>query len=331
MGINVYRNESLIQVETYETDISRADDLVNAVRSKWAFLREKGYAGDAPVEVLRSGGMNVKVLEVFRWKSVQDQRRAQQDRDYAQVNQRIGQLATNHPAPENYTQAVRGFNENFPGVGGVELLRGVCSCLISIEGVVKDYQMAVKNGIVLMHRSPQMDLDGDGNNEMYLKILMHGGDSPHAALGPFRVEQNFNRPNDGIVRSKGGSNDFPATAIWRVAWRIITSAGPLLTDPETPLIFGPAVVNHYPPVGTHFHSPTGPVALIHEQTGQRLGTLTPGELTAFDIVTTKDDDIYADVLNTPPSDLFEILDAHIPHMEEYAANKVEVEAAYAPA
>jgi hypothetical protein len=164
---------------------------------------------------------------------------------------------------------------------------------------------------------------------MYLKILMHGGDSPHAALGPFRVEQNFSRPNDGIVRSNGQGNDFPGTAIWRVAWRIITSIGPLLTDPETPLIFGPATVNHYPPVGTHFHSPTGPVALIHEQTGQRLGTLTPGELTAFDIVTTKDDEIYADILNTPPDDLFEILDAHIPHMAEYESRKVHVEAAYA--
>ncbi|HEU4322725.1 MAG TPA: hypothetical protein VFS21_06210 [Roseiflexaceae bacterium] len=330
MGINVYRNESLIQVETYETDLSRADDLVNAVRAKWAFLREKGYAGDYPIEILRSGGANVKVLEVFRWRSVHEQRRAQHDREYQQVNQQISQLLTKEVAQENFTQAVRGFNQNFPGVGGVELLRGVCSCLVTIDGVVQDYQMAVKNGIVLMHRSPQMDLDGDGNNEMYLKILMHGGDSPHAALGPFRVEQNFNRPNDGIVRSHGGNSDFPATAIWRVSWRIITSIGPLLTDPDTPLIFGPSIVQHYPPVGTHFHSPTGPVALIHEQTGQRLGTLTPGELTAFDIVTTKDDEIYADILNTPPKDLFEILDAHIPHMEEYAKRKVVVDAAYNP-
>jgi hypothetical protein len=31
-------------------------------------------------------------------------------------------------------------------------------------------------------------------------------------------------------------------------------------------------------------------------------------LTAFDIVVTKDDEIYADVLNTPPADIFEILD-----------------------
>lgn len=329
MPVNVYRNESLIQVETYETDLPRADELVNAVRAKWAFMREKGYAGDYPIEILRSGGANVKVLEVFRWRTAQDRSRAQQDREYQEVDQRLHSLTINQPSQETYTQAIRGFNQNFPVEGGVELLRGVCSCLVTIDGVVKDYQMAVKNGIVLMHRSPRMDLDGDGNNEMYLKILMHGGDSPHAALGPFRVEQNFSRPNDGIVRSNGGGNDFPGTAIWRVAWRIITSIGPLLTDPETPLIFGPATVNHYPPVGTHFHSPTGPVALIHEQTGQRLGTLTPGELTAFDIVTTKDDEIYADILNTPPDDLFEILDSHIPHMAEYENRKVHVEAAYA--
>jgi len=204
---------------------------------------------------------------------------------------------------------VRGFNHNFPNIGGVELLKGVCSCLLTIDGMVEDYRMSVKNGIVLMHRSPRMDLDGDGRNEMYLKILMHGGEIIQAALGPIRVEQNFNRPNDGIVKSNSTEgDDFPATAIWRVSWKIQTALGPVLTDPDQPLIFGPATVQHYPPVGTHFHSPTGPVALVHEETGQRVGTLTPGELTAFDIVVTKDDEIYADVLNTPPADIFEVMD-----------------------
>ena len=61
-------------------------------------------------------------------------------------------------------------------------------------------------------------------------------------------------------------------------------------------------------MGTHFHSPTGPVALVHEETGARVGTLTPGELTAFDIVVTKDDEIFADVLNTPPADIFEVME-----------------------
>jgi len=47
--MHVYRNETLIQMETYETDSSRADALVNRIREKWAFLREKGYAGHYPV------------------------------------------------------------------------------------------------------------------------------------------------------------------------------------------------------------------------------------------------------------------------------------------
>ncbi|MFC6887069.1 MULTISPECIES: hypothetical protein [Actinomadura] len=307
---NLYRNETLVQMETYETEPAKVEELVSQVRSKWALLREKGHAGDYPVEVLRSarnGGSVVKVVEVFRWRSVQDKVNASTDADYRALTDRISALTVNKTI-EEYTQAVRGFNTNFPGIGGVELLKGVCSCLLTVDGIVENYQMSVKNGVVLMHRSPQMDLDGDGKNEMYLKILMHGGEIIQAGLGPIRVEQNFNVPNDGIVKSNGGENDFPGTAIWRVGWRIKTAMGPVLTDPDTPLIFGPAKVEHYPPVGTHFHSPTGPVALIHEETGNRVGTLTPGELTAFDIVVTKDDEIYADVLNTPPSDIFEILE-----------------------
>jgi len=154
---------------------------------------------------------------------------------------------------------------------------------------------------------------------------MHGGEIIQAALGPIRVEQNFSRPNDGIVKSNGtGGRDFPATAIWRVSWRIQTALGPVLTDPDQPLIFGPSTVEHYPPVGTHFHSPTGPVALVHEATGRRVGTLTPGELTAFDIVVTKDDDIFADMLNTPPPDLFPIFDEHAAQMNELASRHIAV-------
>jgi hypothetical protein len=312
MSVNIYRNESLVQMETYEADPAVADELVANVRAKWSLLREHGYAGDYPIEVLRSGrngGPTVKVVEVFRWRSAQDRVNAQTDPDYVAVAGRISSLTVSEGPKETYTQAVRGFNQNFPSIGGVELLKGVCSCLLTIDGMVENYPMSVKNGIVLMHRSPRMDLDGDGRNEMYLKILMHGGEIIQAALGPIRVEQNFNRPNDGIVKSNSvGGSDFPGTAIWRVSWKIHTAMGPVLTDPDQPLIFGPATVNHYPPVGTHFHSPTGPVALVLEETGARVGTLTPGELTAFDIVVTKDDEIYADVLNTPPSDIFEVME-----------------------
>lgn len=345
MSVQIYRNESLVQVETYHTDAARADALISQVRKKWAMLREKGYAGDYPIELLRSGpgghgegngvsgGGNgskglpgVKVVEVFKWRSAQDRINAQNDKGYQEAEAAIGLLTGDGVVKEAYTQAIRGFNSNFPGIGGVELLKGVCSCLLTVDGMVENYPMSVKNGIVLMHRSPRMDLDGDGRNEMYLKILMHGGEIVQSALGPIRVEQNFNRPNDGIVKSDGaGDNDFPATAIWRVSWRIHTALGPVLTDPDQPLIFGPARVSHYPPVGTHFHSSTGPVKLVLESTGEKIGTLTPGELTAFDIVVTKDDEIFADILNAAPEDIFRILDEHAPRMEEYAARRAEVQ------
>jgi len=339
---NLYRNESLIQMETYETDLARADALVHQIRSKWALLRDRGLAGDYPVEILRSGGINggnggaggggnggsrVKVVEIYRWRSQQARVDARKNPEYQELARGIDALAAPGASKESFSEAVRGFNCNFPGDGGVELLKGVCSCLLTIDGMVENYPMSVKNGIVLMHRSPRMDLDGDGKNEMYLKILMHGGETIQAALGPIRVEQNFAKPNDGIVKSNGaGANDFPATAVWRVSWKIQTALGPVLTDPDQPLIFGPATVDHYPPVGTHFHSPTGPVKLVLEQTGERVGTLVPGELTAFDIVVTKDDEIFADHLNAPPRDLFEALAEHAPHMEEYAARRVVVQA-----
>jgi hypothetical protein len=337
---NLYRNESLIQMETYETDLASADALVHQIRSKWALLRDRGLAGDYPVEILRSGvvnggdgggngngGSRVKVVEIFKWRSQQARIDARKSAEYQELARGIDALAAPGASKESFSEAVRGFNCNFPGDGGVELLKGVCSCLLTIDGMVENYPMSVKNGIVLMHRSPRMDLDGDGKNEMYLKILMHGGETIQAALGPIRVEQNFAKPNDGIVKSNGvGANDFPATAVWRVSWKIQTALGPILTDPDQPLIFGPASVNHYPPVGTHFHSPTGPVKLVLEQTGERVGTLIPGELTAFDIVVTKDDEIFADHLNAPPRDLFEVLAEHAPHMEEYASRRVVVPA-----
>lgn len=336
MGLNIYRNEGLVQLRTYETDSGQAENLIAKLRAKWALLRDKGYAGDYPVDILRKSpngeaagpGRATRVVEMFRWRTAQDKVNAQRDFDFQEAERTIAAMAASTGATEAYTQAIRGFNTNFPGVGGVELLKGVCSCLLSVDGLVEDYPMSVKNGIVLMHRSPRMDLDGDGRNEMYLKILMHGGEIVQSAMGPIRVEQNFNRPNDGIVKSNGtGSSDFPGTAIWRVSWRIHTALGTVVTDPEKPLIFGPAAVNHYPPVGTHFHSPTGPVKLLLETTGQAIGTLTPGELTAFDIVVTKDDEIFADHLNTAPRDIFNVFEEHAPRMAEYAERPVVVPAA----
>jgi hypothetical protein len=308
MGVNIYRNESLIQVDSYEAASEQAPELVAMIRQRWALMREKGLVGDYPVEILQTGSTPTRVLQVFKWQSTSSPEEAQQDADYRQLESAIAQLSTTQPAADRYTEVIRGFNSNFPKSGGVELLKGVCSCLLTIDNMIDGFPLSVKNGIVLMHRSPGADMDGDGRPEMYLKILMHGGETVQGNLGPIRVEQNFSRPNDGLVKSNGSSgSDFPGTAVWRVSWRIQTALGPILTDPDNPLIFGPATVNHYPPVGTHFHSSTGPVKLLLEETGVQVGTLVPGELTAFDIVVTKDDEIYADILNTPPADIFEIL------------------------
>ena len=309
MSVNIYRNESLIELGTYETGSDSADDLVAGLREKWALLREKDLAGDYPVDILvsRENGM-AKVIELFRWRSLHHKAEAEIDSSCRDVQARVDALSTGRGA-ESYTEVIRGFNSNFPSVGGTELLKGVCSCLLNVEGVVEDFPLSVKNGIVLMHRSPGTDFDDDGRNEMYLHIFMHGGEIDIDGFGPVRVTQNFALPNNGIVKSHGGPDDFPATAIWRVAWKIHTPLGDVLTDPGVPLIFGPAEVHHYPPVGTHFHSSTGPVALIHEQSGDQIGTLTPGELTAFDIVVTKDDEVYADYPNRP-GDILDVLKQH---------------------
>ena len=159
-----------------------------------------------------------------------------------------------------------------------------------------------------MHRSPRGDFDQDGKPEMFLKLLLHRCAEQIPGLGDIEIEQNFSVPNDGIVKSHGeGANDFPATAIWRVAWRFRTRLGTFLSDPKKPLVFGPGRVTHYPPVGTDFRSPTGPVDLLDEATGAKVGSLTPERLTAFDIIVTRDDDVPEPYLSTPPAAIFELL------------------------
>jgi len=308
VSVSIYRNESLIELGTYYTDTESADDLVAAVREKWALLRENELAGDYPVDILVStDNGETKVVELFRWKSLHHRAEAEVNSSCRTVQDRIDSLTTREAATESFTEAIRGFNTNFPSAGGTELLKGVCSCALTVDGLIEDFPLSVKNGIVLMHRSPGTDFDGDGKNEMYLNIFMHGGELEVEGLGPIRVSQNFDVPNNGIVKSNGeGSSDFPGTAIWRVGWKIQTPLGWVMTDPETPLIFGPATVTHYPPVGTHFHSSTGPVGLIHMESGSRIGTLTPGELTAFDIVVTKDDEVFAEYPNRP-GDILDVL------------------------
>jgi hypothetical protein len=317
VSVSIYRNESLIELGTYYTDADSTDDLIAAVREKWALLREKDLAGDYPVDILVSSeNGEAKVLELFRWRTLHHRAESLVDERCRAAQSRIDSLTTREAESSSYTEAIRGFNTNFPSIGGTELLKGVCSCSLTVDGMVEDFPLSVKNGIVLMHRSPGTDFDGDGKNEMYLHIFMHGGELEVGGLGPIRVTQNFDVPNNGIVKSNGeGSDDFPGTAIWRVGWKLQTPLGLLMTDPAKPLIFGPANVSHYPPVGTHFHSSTGPVALLKVDTHERVGTLTPGELTAFDIVVTKDDEVFAEYPNRPG----DILDVLAEHVEALAA------------
>lgn len=313
MPVDIFRNESLIELGTYLVARDDSDAAVAALREKWALLRERNLAGDYPVDILVSSDEDtdeVKVMELFRWKSLHHRAEAQRDDGCREAQGQIDALVSEPPAHERYSEVIRGFNTNFPSVGGIELLKGVCSCMLNVEGRVKDFPLSVKNGVVLMHRSPGTDFDGDGLNEMYLDIFMHGGEIDIDGFGPVRVSQNFNVPNNGIVKSKEeNGSDFPGTAIWRVGWKIQTELGYVMTDPEKPLIFGPATVGHYPPVGTHFHSSTGPVALIHVDSGVQVGTLTPGELTAFDIIVTKDDEVFAEYPNRP-GDILEVLERH---------------------
>ncbi|SRR6266516_347724 len=314
---SIYRNEGLAELGRYVVTTSQAEQVVDAVRRKWVYLRNAGYAGDYPIEIMRtpkndgSASDEIEVLELFRWRSELARDEADRDEGYLRIQDSLA-ILTGQPQARRYTQSIRGFSDAFPSIGGMELLRGVCSCLLTVDGYMKNYKLSVKNGVVLMHRSPGMVVGTDDERSMLLRIMYHGGVIHRVGdLGPVRVEQNFDRPNDGIVRSHGTGTDFPATAIWRVHWRIQTGIGPLVTDPEQPLVFGPSVASHYPPVGTEFFSSTGPVDLIHEESGNRVGTLEPRRLTAFDIIVTRDDEVFDPVLNTAPDDLMNVLKTKI--------------------
>lgn len=308
MPVDIYRHENLAQLNVYESAARNIDEVVHLLRERWAFLRESGWAADRPIVLMKADGT---AAEVFRWSSEKAQQQALEAEGYRRFNERLATLHAREVVKRTGTEAVRGFQTQFPAVGGVEFLQGVCSCRVDVDGVGKDFVIRAIDGVVLMHRSPRADLDGDGKTEMYLNILYHACSLDFANLGPSRIEQNFDVPNDGIVKSLGeGNRDFPGTAIWRVAWKFKTPMGALVTDPSKPLVFGPETVTHYPPVGTEFRSPTGPVALLNEATGKRVGTLTPEELKAFDILATRDDEVEDPVLNAPPKDVFELLRKH---------------------
>ena len=139
MSVSIYRNESLIHVGTYYTDSESADDLVANVREKWALLREKNLAGDYPVDILvNTDNGEAKVVELFRWKTLHHRAEAELDPDCRAVQGRIDSLVTREGEEETFSEVVRGFNCNFPGIGGVELLKGVCSCLLTIDGMRRE-------------------------------------------------------------------------------------------------------------------------------------------------------------------------------------------------
>jgi hypothetical protein len=305
MAVNVFRHDNLAQLDVYESRTDNVNDLINLLRERWAYLRELGLAADRPIAVMKA---DRTAAEIFRWSSEISKKRALALDKYRRFSERIAELQAREVVVRTGTEAVRGFSTQFPITGGVEFLQGVCSCRVDVDGIGKDFVIRAIDGVVLMHRSPKADLDQDGKTEMYLNIMYHACALEFANLGPSRIEQNFDVPNDGIVKSLGeGDRDFPGTAIWRVAWKFKTPMGVLVTDPSKPLVFGPGRVTHYPPVGTEFRSPTGPVALLHQESGKRVGTLTPEELTAFDILATRDDEVNDPVLNTPPKEVFELL------------------------
>src|SRR5579859_1618169 len=97
MTANLYRNESLVQLEEYQVEGTRAEELIGRVRAKWALLRELGYAGDYPVDILRSarenGSSNVTVTELFRWKTRQASLEAKASPAYQSVVKEIGEIA----------------------------------------------------------------------------------------------------------------------------------------------------------------------------------------------------------------------------------------------
>jgi hypothetical protein len=319
---NVLRSrEGLVQIGILPVT-GNIETLVEAVRDHWAVLREKRLADANPVKIFATTDASPTVVYMFQWKNAESQHVALADPD---VLTSLGKLrAHSHsgdlfrPADEVY----QGFERrNFPSSGGIELLRGKCTCKISLDGLPGSVDLAVKNGFVIMHRGPQFIQSG--SRLMPVQILAHGGDltnpfqqlrlpenSPQLMNTPIRVEQNTELPQFGIIRANGPGTDFPATAMWVVHWKITTPMGVLLTDPSRPLVFGPTIVNHYPPVGTQFSSTTGPVELLNADTQKKVGQLIPGELTAFDIVVTLDDETPS-LMDVPAKYYIEMFNRHV--------------------
>ncbi|MEU0275561.1 hypothetical protein [Streptomyces sp. NPDC006307] len=302
--IEAFRSkDSLLEVAVAEP-LGGVAELISAVREYWSVLRDHGFADANPVKVLVDAGDRQSVIWVFRWKESSSRMQAAATAECVQALARIecaGRVTSHHPF---VNEAYQGFETGrFPSRGGIELLRGKCTCTVKLDGFDTEFELEGQNGFVIMHRGPRYVQEGVPL--MPVIILRHGADAPNAlrdAPGlrdapeevrttPFRVEQNSDLPQFGIIRSLQEDSDFPAVAMWVVHWLVHTPIGTLVTDPKQPLVFGPTFVQHYPPVGTEFFSAVGPVPVFKQEDGQRIGTLTPGQLTAFDIVVTMDDEI----------------------------------------
>lgn len=278
-------------------------ELVQQLRDYWAQLRDHGLAEANPIKIFAAEDPSGAVTFIFRWKSPESQAKAQGLPEVVRAWASIRATSVAAQSFPSSNEVYQGFEyRGFPKQGGVELLRGKCTCRVKLNAFPEEFELDGQNGFVIMHRGPKFQ-QGD-SSIMPVNILAHGADSPatnammaSGSSAPIRVEQNTELPQFGIIRSRksplAGPNepDFPATAMWVVHWRIHTPVGTVITDPNVPLVFGPTVVQHYPPVGTEFKSSTGPVKIFRADTGEEVGVLTPGELTAFDIVVTMDDQI----------------------------------------
>lgn len=282
-----------------------AAELIQAVRDHWAILRDFGLADANPVKVFADAVDSATVIWAFRWKTPRSRVEAAATVECVEAAARIEAASASLTRYPFLNEVYQGFEyRQFPGRGGIELLRGKCTCTVKLDAFEDvEFDLDGQNGFVIMHRGP--GYKQGGIRVMPVTIYQHGADTPNPFKHlpefkgappeivdpPLRVEQNTNLPQFGVIRALQADKDFPAVAMWVVHWRVQTPIGTIVTDPAQPLVFGPTVVQHYPPVGTEFFSAVGPVAVYREADGEHVGTLTPGQLTAFDIVVTMDDEI----------------------------------------
>ena len=252
MAVYPYRNESLIQMETYHTDPPRADDLINAVRAKWAVLREQRFAGDYPVELLRSADGNgaIKIVEIFKWNSGQAKADVLRSRDYEQCARTSPASPptprpwgvhgrgpwVQHELPADWRRRAAEGRVLVPALGGRDR-QGLPD-----EREERDRADASQPARRSGRRRPQRDVPQDPDARRRDSTRPRSARCASSRTSSARTTASSSRTE-------------PATTISRrrrsgaCRGSIQTALGPVLTDPDTPLVFGPARVQHYPPVG----------------------------------------------------------------------------------